>query len=255
MILHAHWQGHHRSSKPVLVWLHGFLGDAQEWEDVQTHFAHWPQLSLDLPGHGGSCAQRVIDFEQLSQRITATLQHHRVTRYWLIGYSLGGRVALYHACRHGGEALAGVIVEGAHPGLTDDRIRQQRQESDALWARRFRDNALAETLSQWYDQTLFDELSEQQKKQLLTRRLHNHKEALAEMLVATSLSRQPWLLPEIQSLTVPFHYICGEWDHKFQQLATQSALPYERVPAAGHNAHRANPHAFAHLVSRMLNHA
>lgn len=255
MILHAHWQGHHRSSKPVLVWLHGFLGDAKEWCEVQTHFAHWPQLSLDLPGHGGSCGQRVTDFDDLSRRISATLEHHRVTRYWLIGYSLGGRAALYHACRQRGTAPEGIIVEGAHPGLNDATLRAQRRANDARWADRFRQQPLSETLTAWYDQALFDDLSAQQKSQLVALRLHNHKEALAEMLTATSLARQPSLLPEIQSLAVPFGYLCGEWDHKFQQLAAQAALPCEPVPAAGHNAHRANPHAFAHLVARMLNHA
>ncbi len=252
MILHARWQGAHRSNRPVLVWLHGFLGSAEEWQQVQTFFGDWPQLSIDLPGHGGSRAQRVSDFGQLSARLHATLQNHRVQRYWLIGYSLGGRIALYYACRYADPALAGVVVEGAHFGLVSERQRAQRLASDRHWASEFQRQPLAATLEQWYRQPVFADLSEPQRKALIALRSDNDPQALAAMLLSTSLARQPCLLAEIRQLP-HFHYFCGEHDAQFQRLAMQAGLVTTTIATAGHNAHRACPHAFAEALAQKLN--
>ncbi|WP_034916073.1 2-succinyl-6-hydroxy-2,4-cyclohexadiene-1-carboxylate synthase [Erwinia sp. 9145] len=252
MILHARWQGRHRQNRPVLVWLHGFLGSGAEWQAVQNHFTDWPQLSVDLPGHGGSYAQRVDGFETLSQRLAATLRFHHVERYWLIGYSLGGRVALYHACRHGDNHLAGVAVEGAHTGLGSDEERRLRLAHDTQWSARFRQQPLGATLRAWYCQPVFADLSEAQRQILIRLRLHNHPDGLAAMLLATSLAHQPDLQPALARLSCPFLYLCGEHDHKFQRLARQAALPVALVSHAGHNAHRANPLAFARHLAGAL---
>lgn len=251
MILHAHWQGCHHHSRPALVWLHGFLGSSADWLPVQARFSDWPQLSVDLPGHGGSSAQQISDFEQLSVRLNATLHHHRIRRYWLIGYSLGGRIAMFHACRHAGAELTGLVVESAHYGLSaDDKV--SRLAADQRWAERFCQQPLRQTLDAWYRQPVFAELSEAQRQQLISLRSNNHPQALASVLLATSLAKQPNLLPELQRLACPVHLLCGEEDVKFSQLARRAALPYDTIPAAGHNAHRANPVAFGRLLAQKI---
>lgn len=251
MILHARWQGAHRSDKPTLVWLHGFLGSGREWQPVQRFFNDRPQLSIDLPGHGGSRAQRVEDFAQLSARLRVTLQNHHVKRYWLIGYSLGGRAALWHACRCAEPSLKGVIVEGAHFGLASPQERAERLASDRRWAGQFCQRPLTDTLAQWYRQPVFADLSEPQREELIALRADNEPQALAAMLLNTSLGRQPFLLPELRRLPV-FHYLCGEYDAKFQRLAAQAGLPLTSVPAAGHNAHFASPQTFAEILLQKL---
>lgn len=252
MILHACWQGKRRPDRPVLVWLHGLLGSARDWQPVQSLLADWPQLAIDLPGHGGSQAHPVGGFEPLSESINQTLRRYHVGHYWLIGYSLGGRVALYHACRHAGSALQGLVVEGAHFGLNDLAQRQQRQAQDARWAEDFRTLPLAQTLDAWYRQPIFAELTGQQRAALIASRSGNHPAAIAAMLQATSLSQQPSLLAELRHFQRPFSYFCGEHDQKFRQLAQQASLPCTPIPAAGHNAHRENPVAFAGLLAQRL---
>ncbi|YCH29415.1 2-succinyl-6-hydroxy-2,4-cyclohexadiene-1-carboxylate synthase [Erwinia sp. D4-22] len=252
MILHARWQGHRRSSKPTLVWLHGFLGNQQDWLPVQQAFIDWPMLSIDLPGHGGSCAQRVSGFPELSERIGATLHHYHIRHYWLIGYSLGGRTAMYYACRAAQPGLCGLVVEAGHPGLAHEEQRQARFAHDTLWMNRFRQLPLPAALRAWYRQPLFNELTEQQRNALVSQRSAGDGHALAAMLQATSLSRQPNLLPELQQLPVPFSYLCGEWDNKFIQLALQARLPLHTIPAAGHNAHRVSPAAFSDRLTQLL---
>lgn len=252
MILHACWQGKRRPDRPVLVWLHGLLGSARDWQPVQSLLADWPQLAIDLPGHGGSQAHQVGGFISLSESINQTLHHYHVGHYWLIGYSLGGRVALYHACRHAGTELQGLVVEGAHFGLNDPTQRQQRQAHDARWADEFRTQPLAQTLDAWYRQPVFARLTGQQRDALIAARCGNHPAAIASMLQATSLSQQPCLLAELRQLQRPISYFCGEHDQKFRQLAQQASLSCTPIPAAGHNAHRENPVAFAALLAQRL---
>ena len=54
--------------------------------------------------HGDSVAVSCRGFDDISAQIAATLQLRNIERYWLVGYSLGGRIAMYHAChgRHAG---------------------------------------------------------------------------------------------------------------------------------------------------------
>lgn len=40
------------------------------------------------------------------------LKEYDINHYWLIGYSLGGRIAMYHACFGETSGLMGLIVEG-----------------------------------------------------------------------------------------------------------------------------------------------
>ncbi|MBS6056974.1 2-succinyl-6-hydroxy-2,4-cyclohexadiene-1-carboxylate synthase [Mixta calida] len=252
MILHARWQGHRRSCKPTLVWLHGFLGSADDWLSVQQAFPDWPMLSIDLPGHGGSRSQRVSGFDALCEQLNATLRHHQIRKYWLIGYSMGGRVAMYYACRAALPGLCGLVVEAGHPGLSDERERQARLAHERRWIARFRDVPLTTTLEAWYRQPLFAELCARQRSELVAQRGAGHGPSLAAMLHATALSRQPNLLPELRELKVPFSYLCGEWDSKFLQLAQQARLPLHTIAAAGHNAHRASPVDFSLCLAQLL---
>jgi len=253
MILHARWQGAHHADRPVLVWLHGFLGCGDDWQPVQAYFSDWPQLSIDLPGHGGSRAQQIRAFDQFCTQLTATLQYHQVRRYWLIGYSMGGRLAMLYACRYAVSGLQGLIVEGAHYGLDSASARRERLAHDEGWAKKFSQQLLRQTLDEWYCQPVFAGLTAEQRQQMIQLRSNNHPQALASMLRATSLARQPYLLPELQRLR-HLHYLCGEQDHKFCQLAQQASLSFDAVPTAGHNAHHANPQAFAVLLAARLRH-
>jgi 2-succinyl-6-hydroxy-2,4-cyclohexadiene-1-carboxylate synthase len=84
---------------PWLVFLHGFSGDRNEWREVGDAFPAWPRLYLDLPGHGGSADIAVQDFAGVNTLLQATLNSYNILNYWLIGYSLGGRVAMNFACQ------------------------------------------------------------------------------------------------------------------------------------------------------------
>jgi 2-succinyl-6-hydroxy-2,4-cyclohexadiene-1-carboxylate synthase len=233
------------ADRPWLIWLHGLLGNNNEWRVIASRCPEWPSLAIDLPGHGDSVAVVCTSFDDISAQISAILQMHGIERYWLVGYSLGGRIAMYHACHGETRGLQGVIIEGGNPGLADVAQREQRLAHDAAWAERFRREPLAEVLADWYQQPVFANLSAVHREALIDARSDNAGAAVADMLEATSLGRQPPLVPLLLQLPVPLVVLCGGDDHKFQQLARDAGLPLRIVPQAGHNSHLANPQDFA----------
>jgi len=236
---------------PWLVFLHGFSGDRDEWRTVGEAFPAWPRLYLDLPGHGGSADIAVDGFAGVSELLQATLNSYNILDYWLVGYSLGGRVAMNFACQPRA-GLRGLIVEGGHPGLQDEASRQARLINDSAWAERFRREPLAQVFADWYQQPVFASLDAAQRASLVALRRRNNGATLAAMLEATSLARQADLRPSLQARDFPFHYLCGERDAKFRAIAQALAADIHIIHHAGHNAHRDNPAAVIACLAQFL---
>ncbi|MCS2168471.1 2-succinyl-6-hydroxy-2,4-cyclohexadiene-1-carboxylate synthase [Scandinavium manionii] len=245
-------------NQPWLVFLHGFSGDRREWQAVGEKLTGFSRLYVDLPGHGGSAAISVTCFDDVCRELQETLISYNILSCWLIGYSLGGRVAMVAANQAKLPGLKGLIVEGAHPGLQDDTAREARLQSDTQWAQRFRHEPLADVFEAWYRQPVFASLTDAQRQTLVALRADNNGPRLADMLLATSLAVQPDLRAALAtrgyaSGDYAFLYLCGEHDAKFRALAEERAAPCHLIPHAGHNAHRENPAAVANCLAQILN--
>ena len=236
---------------PWLVFLHGFAGDSHEWRTVGQAFGAYPRLYIDLPGHGGSAHITVNHFADVSELIKNTLNSYNILNYWLVGYSLGGRVAMFYVSQPR-EGLCGLVVEGGHPGLGDDNQRRLRRRSDAAWAERFRREPLTQVFADWYQQPVFASLDAAQRESLVALRSRNNGATLAAMLQATSLAGQADLRAPLQARDFPFHYLCGERDAKFRAIAQALAADTHIIHHAGHNAHRDNPAAVIACLAQIL---
>lgn len=109
---------HHDPSPPfTLVMLHGLLGDQQDWqalgEALEQALPGVRCLALNLPGHGQPTVPAVGSFADFHDWLGDTLAEAGVVRYGLLGYSLGGRLALYHASQRPA-GLEALWLESAH---------------------------------------------------------------------------------------------------------------------------------------------
>lgn len=240
-----------KTGYPWLVFLHGFSGDCREWQRVGEGLSDYPRLYLDLPGHGGSRNLGVTGFDEMNTMLTRTLLSYNILKFWLIGYSLGGRIAMFHACQQP-KGLLGVIVEGGHPGLQDAEARNARLASDRRWATRFRTEPLDKVFADWYQQPVFASLTDAQREALITLRSQNNGATLAMMLEATSLAVQPDLRAALSARDFSFDYLYGERDEKFAALAAEVNAVRHAIPDAGHNAHRENPDAVIASLAQIL---
>lgn len=238
-----------------LVLLHGLLGESGDWQPVIDRLPAIHCIALDLPGHGSHSALSVDGFEQSHQWLVAELASRNIERYLLAGYSLGGRLALYHASREPA-GLLGLLLENCHPGLPTSE-RAARIQHDEQWAQRFEREPLADALADWYRQGVFADLDEAARARQIARRLGNDGCAIAAMLRATSLGKQPDLAPWLMQCQLPVTYVSGKQDHKFHQLACQLANQDRKINHlvldGGHNLHAHQPEPFARLLAEWVN--
>lgn len=87
--------------RPVVVLLHGFGGDHNEWYDIQPDLARdGLVLAYDLPGHGRSMsAPGAGSATGSAKAILADLAERGVERFHLAGFSMGGAIAVMTALR------------------------------------------------------------------------------------------------------------------------------------------------------------
>ncbi|MGL6257977.1 2-succinyl-6-hydroxy-2,4-cyclohexadiene-1-carboxylate synthase [Vibrio sp. WXL103] len=239
-------------AKPLLVFLHGFLGSGEDFAQALSYLTHYPTLSIDLPGFGASHKVTCLDINHCLELVKATInQHIEINqRVVLVGYSMGGRLLLTGLAQgiFASLPLIGAVVEGAHFGLSDDQMRESRRKHDEQWAQRFEREPMEAVLKDWYQQPVFGSLLERQRQELITMRSHNDGRSIAAMLRITSLSAQGDLRAALHHQSVPIHSICGDKDSKFKQLAEQSGFATTLIEQAGHNTHYERPQAFARAL-------
>lgn len=258
MPLYKHQQG--CSTKPTLVFLHGFLGSSSDWnETINLLKEDFHCVSIDLPGHGASVATAGSlkdGFNHCHQLIKNVLDDLAIKHYALIGYSLGGRIALDYARSQNDTRLTSLLLESSHTGLTDEDAKERRFMHDHSWAKKFATESIVETLYEWYDQEIFSDLSDRKKEMIISKREDNYGVPLANMLLATSLGKQIDALPYLQQTALPIHYCFGGKDKKFKNVSAQlnnlkhvNVVEFDR---AGHNVHQHDSQQFAQYILQNL---
>ena len=104
----------HGEGRP-LVLLHGGLGSGEMFGPVVDEFAAHHQVVLpDLQGHGRTAdIDRPLDISAMADDIAALIDHLGLDRPDVVGYSLGGGVALHLALRHPGK-IRRLVATSAH---------------------------------------------------------------------------------------------------------------------------------------------
>ncbi len=249
---------HGPAAAPPVVLLHGFLGDARDWEPIATALAaSFRVYALDLPGHGGS--PPVAEAEAFYDALAAWCDAFVEGPVGLVGYSMGGRLALQWTCRHP-QRVARLVLESASPGLQAQAERMPRLRHDAHVADTLAAcqdaGTFARWLEDWYAQPLFATLAEhpEARAAMLQRRRAGQPAAMAQALRTFGVARLPDCWGELPALTLPVLCVAGERDQKYRQLAERmvSRLPHaapEVMCGCGHNVHVENPGGYT-AVSR-----
>lgn len=244
----------------TLVLLHGFTGSVASWGSHVTTFAEagLRVIALDMLGHGHSEAPsdpERYSIEYCRRDILATLGILGVEKGGsiVLGYSMGGRIALYTAFS---DFFAGLILESASPGVAGSRERRERRAADEALAQRIERDGLPAFVSYWESQPLFtsqNSLSTDQGALVHEQRLRNRPDGLANSLRGAGAGTQPALHGKLPSLHLPVLLIAGALDSKFCAIAQDmaSCLPdaqVEMVDHAGHTVHLEQPEVFDRLV-------
>ena len=240
----------------TIVSLHGFTGESADFGPLLEILPSHVQFnSPDLPGHGSR--RHLRDLQEYSIEAHLALIDEAATspQITLLGYSLGGRLALHWALAHP-ERVARLILIGASPGLETAAEREERRLSDATLADFIRTRGLDAFFKYWHNQTFFQpllRLPEERLRPILERRHHNDPEGLALSLDNVGTGTLPSLWPRLKELRCPVDLVTGEHDQKFTRLAREMGahLPKARlsvIEGAGHAVHLERPADLAMLL-------
>jgi 2-succinyl-6-hydroxy-2,4-cyclohexadiene-1-carboxylate synthase len=244
-----------------LVLLHGFTGSAAGWG---THLERLTEagmrvVALDMLGHGASDAPADparYGIEHCRDDILAVLAVLNIVpeRAYLLGYSMGGRIALFTALA---APFRGVILESASPGIADPDERAARRASDADLAERIEREGVPAFVDYWTNIPLFvsqRSLPPAVQSEIRAQRLRNSSSGLANSLRGVGTGSQPSLHDRLADLTCPALLIAGALDAKYTAIAhaMHAAIPHSTmqiVPDVGHAVHLERPQLFDDLVS------
>lgn len=242
-----------------LLLLHGFTGSSANWQP------HLPVLSADrriiapdLIGHGRSHAPADPNryaMPRAAADLIALLDELDVAQTALLGYSMGGRLALYTAVHHP-DRISHLILESASPGLPTAAERQARQQRDDALADWIETNGIEAFVDRWEALPLWAsqaQLPAAKRQTLRTQRLQNDPAGLANSLRGMGTGVQPPLWAALGQVTLPVLLIAGALDEKFVAINRQMAqqLPNARleiVAGAGHTVHLERPSFFQQVV-------
>ena len=258
-----HYRQYGEPKQTTVVMLHGFMGAADDWTEEITEpliEAGLSVVTIDLPGHGRTIVDDEDDYfiDNCAAEIVRLFDKLKLPSVHLVGYSMGGRLALYLAV-HYVDRINRVVLESASPGLKTEIERQRRILEDAALAERILTVPFERFLREWYAQPLFASMSSSPEKleALIARRLDNDPRSLCLSLQGTGTGAQPSLWENLDQLTMPLFLIAGEKDAKFSAIGRAMAerCPVAKlrvVPDAGHNVHWEQPHLFGSLVRDFL---
>lgn len=132
------------------------MGDCHDFAQVISNLGEFCCLTVDLPGHGQTTVQQDSDYQMsnVAQAVVQLLIELNIKQCILVGYSMGGRIALYLAI-HFTQHFQGVILESATPGLSSQLERDRRIAQDLKLAEQLESLNLADFIQQWYSKPLF----------------------------------------------------------------------------------------------------
>lgn len=216
-------------------------------------------MLLDLPGHGrhaGDLAPWRFTFDAVEAQISALARGEPVD---LVGYSMGGRMALAYAVGNP-DQVRRLVLESASPGLETEEARAARRAADEDLARFLETEGVEAFVERWETLELFESqrsLPAPVRASHRARRLLNHPRSLAACLRGLGTGALPSYWGSLAGLRVPVLVLVGALDRKFAALGARmaDALPDARVvevAGAGHAVHLERPDAWLGAVTGFL---
>lgn len=248
---------------PPLVLLHGFAGSTENWAElIRLLSADFQVIVIDIIGHGASDKPEDAtryQMEYVARDIMDLLALLTNDPVHLLGYSMGGRLALYLAA-HYPQHLRSLILESASPGLESPAERALRQKNDQQLAQWILECGIVWFVDYWENLALFatqKNIDPTRFARQRQQRLKNDPVGLANSLRGMGTGVQPSLWVNLAQINVPSLLVVGEHDAKYRALnqTMDAQLPcstFTMITGAGHNTHLERLPEFATTISTFL---
>ncbi len=249
------------STARPLILLHGFMGCKEDWTDIIDGLKISRRcIAIDLPGHGDTkvnAEDSLFTIENTAGGIIELTDNLGIDTFDLLGYSMGGRLALYIAV-HYPERVTKLILESSSPGLKTHKEQENRRINDLLLGDKIMSMEMSDFISQWYDMPLFKSIKQNDGYEgLRFRRMLNDKTGLVKSLKYMGTGFQPSLWAEWEALGIETLLIAGEYDKKYTTIANKMCklnpnARLEIIADTGHNLHFERSDLFINHVADFL---
>lgn len=247
-----------------LVLLHGFTGDSATWTPFCGQWGTHSKLIIpDIIGHGKTEISNDINrykIEAAARDLKVMLDQLNVQQCDLLGYSMGGRLALTFAILFP-ERVRKLMLESSSPGLLTEAEREQRRMKDAELAQFIKDQGVKPFVDYWEGIPLFatmKRLPSAVKEKIREQRLSHSPEGLANSLLGMGTGSQPsWWGSPLRKLDCEVLLVTGEEDQKFCRLARKMMPELKNgkwitVANSGHAIHVEESEKFGTIISDFI---
>jgi 2-succinyl-6-hydroxy-2,4-cyclohexadiene-1-carboxylate synthase len=245
---------------PVTL-LHGFTQRGRSWREVISKMPEgYRWVVPDLRGHGDT---HILPGAPCSMdACTADLEllwgHLGIDKTHLVGYSMGGRLALHVAARRP-QLVESLVTIGAHAGLQPE-AREGRRQGDEALAQRIEKDGLEAFVKYWSGLAMFAGIERRGPgfaAQVRAERLDNHVAGLACSLRGMGAGAMEPVWDDLARVGFLCTFVAGQFDHGYvasarRLVATVPNGRLEIVTRAGHPVHLERPDAFARVLAAHL---
>lgn len=236
----------------MLFCIHGLTENDLVWRRTLAPIGAESDCAL-LPGHGGMPCPEGTSIATLA----AAYARRCGSAADVVGYSMGGRIALRLAADFPA-AVRRLVLIGATPGIRDEKARAERRADDESLARMLEEDGIGAFVARWeLHPTLRTHTppSPGEIARLRSLRLSHDARGLAAAIrsLGTGVMEPLWeRLPSMPTLLV-----AGSDDGKFRAEMETMAQKMPKatltiIPGSGHAVHREQPEALLAAISAFL---
>jgi 2-succinyl-6-hydroxy-2,4-cyclohexadiene-1-carboxylate synthase len=240
----------------MLIALHGFTETDLVWRDLLA--PAFPELRcLLLPGHGCMPGPAGADFMAAVAELAARLP--AAGQVDLLGYSMGGRLALALALA-APQRVRRLVLVSSSAGTASVEERAARIRHDERLAQILEEDGIGPFVAWWQGQPVLRPaapLPPALVAELRCLRLNQDPHGLAAALRRLGAGAMPDLAPLLPTLTMPTLLVAGEADARYREVMADMAtrIPGARlavIAGSGHAIHRERPGDLRALVKGFL---
>ncbi|RKR06239.1 esterase [Kushneria sinocarnis] len=241
---------------PILVILHGLFGSLDNW---RSHIRVWQEqyrvIAMDLRNHGRSPHAEGMSYDAMAQDVLAVLDQLDIRECFLLGHSIGGKLAMTLA-RQQADRIAGLIVADIAPVAYehghDDIFRAMHAAEDAQpESRREADEAMTTAIgTPAIRQFLSTNLVRDEWGVLGWRVGLEQIEADYAALAAAPAGEAPYPGPALVLRGDRSDYVPDSTHEAIMAVLPHASI--ETLNGAGHWLHAEQPEAFRQAVDRFL---
>jgi 2-succinyl-6-hydroxy-2,4-cyclohexadiene-1-carboxylate synthase len=235
---------------PPLVLLHGFTNTGASWDPVIAALGErYRAIAPDIRGHGSASEVRPVSLDGVIEDVSGLAPGE----FELVGYSMGGRIAL-HVALALADRVKRLVLIGASPGLASQRERDTRRRVDEQLADGIERMDIEQFAVRWERTPILADQPTGVKAAARADRLRSTPAGLAAALRGLGTASLPPLWDRLGEVRIPVMMIVGGRDERFQAVAVRMAggMPHAEVAivaGTGHAVHLEKPEEVARLIA------